>query len=69
MKTILTGVLLAGLFAVTGCSQTTVEQPASTNTNGADKSATTGHDGHMGPGNMSGGQERGPGHMDGNGGR
>ena len=64
MKTILTGAILAGLFAVAGCSQT-VEQPASTNTNGAETPATTGHDGHMGPGNMPGGQENGPGHLDG----
>ncbi len=64
MKTILTGVILAGLFAVAGCSQT-VEQPTSTNTNGADTPATTGHDGQMGPGNMPGGQGNGTEHMDG----
>ena len=34
MKTILTGVIFAGLFAVAGCSQT-AEQPAATGTNGA----------------------------------
>ena len=56
MKTVLTGVILAGLFAVAGCSQTTVEQPA-----------TTGHNGNMGPGHMSGGQEHGPSHQDGHG--
>jgi hypothetical protein len=63
MKTFLTGAILAGLFAVAGCSQT-VEQPASTNTNGADTPATTGYDGHTGPGNMSGGQQHGPGHVE-----
>jgi len=66
MKKILTGMILAGLFAVAGCSQT-VEQPASRNTNGADTPATTGHDGHMGPGNMPGGQDHGTGHTDGHG--
>jgi len=65
MKTILTGVILAGLFAVAGCSQTTVEQPASTGSNGAETPATTGHNGNMGPGHMPGGQEHGPGHQDG----
>jgi hypothetical protein len=63
MKTFLTGVILAGLFAVAGCSQT-VEQPTSTNTNGAETPANTGHDGHTGPGNMSGGQQHGPGHVE-----
>lgn len=66
MKTILTGVILAGLLAVAGCSQT-VEQPAATGSNGADTPATTGHNGNMGPGHMSGGQDHGPGHMDGRG--
>ena len=66
MKTILTGVILAGVFAVAGCSQT-VEQPAATGSNGADTPATTGHNGNMGPGHMSGGQEHGPGHQDGGG--
>ena len=64
MKTILTAVILAGLFAMAGCSQTAVEQPASTGTNGAETPATTGHNGNMGPGHMSGGQEHGPGHQD-----
>lgn len=63
MKTILTGVILVGLLAVAGCSQT-VEQPAVT---GSDTPATTGHNGNMGPGHMSGGQEHGPGHQDGRG--
>jgi hypothetical protein len=67
MKTILTGVILAGLLAAAGCSRTTVEQPPSTGSNGADTSATTGHNSNMGPGNMSGGQEHGPGHQDGDG--
>ena len=66
MKTILTGVILAGLLAVAGCSQS-VEQPAATGSNGADTPATTGHNGNMGPGHMSGGQEHGPGHMGGRG--
>jgi hypothetical protein len=66
MKTILTGVILAGLLAVAGCSQS-VEQPAATGSNGADTPATTGHNGNMGPGHMSGGQEHGPGHQDGHG--
>ena len=66
MKTILTGVILAGLLAVAGCSQT-VEQPAATGSNGADTPATTGHNGNMGPGHMPGGQEHGPGHQDGGG--
>jgi len=66
MKTILTGVILAGLFAVAGCSQTTVEQPASTGSNGAETPTTTGHNGGgMGPGHIPGGQEHGPGHQDG----
>lgn len=56
MKTILIGVILAGLFAVAGCSQT-AEQPAATGHNGGD----------MGPGNMPGGQEHGPGHEGGRG--
>jgi hypothetical protein len=68
MKTILAGVILAGLLAVAGCSQT-VEQPAATGSNGADTPATTGHNGNMGPGHMSGGQEHGPGHQDGRGDR
>ncbi len=55
METIPTGVILAGLLAVAGCSQS-VEQPA-----------TTGHDGNMGPGHMSGDQEHVPGHMSGRG--
>jgi hypothetical protein len=66
MRTILTGVILAGLFAVAGCSQI-VEQPATTNTNGADTPATTEHDDHMGPGHMHGTQGHGPVHMDGRG--
>ncbi|MDZ4851583.1 MAG: hypothetical protein SGI77_20025 [Pirellulaceae bacterium] len=66
MKTILTAVIVTGVFAVAGCSQT-VQQPASTNTNGAGTSATTGHDGHMGTRNMTGGQEHGTGHMGGRG--
>lgn len=62
MKTILTGVILAGLFAVAGCSQT-AEQPAATGTNGAENQAATGHNtSDMGPGHMPGGQEHGPGH-------
>ena len=64
MKTILTGVILAGLLAVAGCFQT-VEQPAATGSNGAATPATTGHNGNMGPGHISGGQEHGPGHQDG----
>ena len=69
MKTILTGVILAGLFGVAGCSQS-VEQPTSTGSNGADRPATTGHNGNMGPGHMPGGREHGehgPGHQDGRG--
>jgi hypothetical protein len=65
MKTILTGAILAVLFAVAGCSQT-VEQPSPTSTNGAETPGTTGYGGHMGSGNMPGGQENGTGHMDGN---
>ena len=62
MKTILTGIILAGLFAVTGCSQT-AQQPAATGTNGAQNQAATGHNGgDMGPGHMPGGQAHGPGH-------
>jgi len=68
MKTILTAVILAGLFAVAGCSQTTVEQPTATGSNGAETPATTGHnDGEMGPGHMPGGRQHGPGHQDGRG--
>ena len=55
MKTILTGVILAGLFAVAGCSQTGAETPTTTGHNG----------GGMGPGHIPGGQEHGPGHQDG----
>ena len=62
MKTILTGVIFAGLFAVAGCSQT-AEQPAATGPNGAENDATTGYNGgDMGPGHMADGQEHGPGH-------
>ena len=60
MTTILTGVILAGLFAVVGCDQSAekpAEKPAATNTNGGDDR----------PGHMPGGQEHGPGHQDGRG--
>ena len=59
-KTILIGVVLAGLFATVGCDQSAeqpAEKPAATNTNGND---------HR-PGHMPGGQEHGPGHQDGQG--
>lgn len=41
MKTILTGVMFAGLFGLTGCSQT-AEQPASAGPNGGDLVAIKG---------------------------
>jgi len=69
MKTILTGVILAGLFAVAGCSQT-AEKPGVTGSNDAEQSDATGpNDGDMGPGHMPGGQEHGPGHQGGREGR
>lgn len=68
MKTILTGVILAGLFAVAGCIQT-VEEPAATGRNGAERPATGPNGGDMGPGHMPGGQEHGPGHQGGREGR
>lgn len=58
MKAILTGVILAGLFAAVGCSQTS-DKPAPTGPNGGD----------TGPGHMSGGQQHGPGHQGGRGDR
>ncbi len=68
MKTILVAVILAGLFAVAGCSETTVEQPTPTGSNGATTPATTGHnDGDLGPGHMPTGQGHGPGHQGGQG--
>lgn len=66
MKPILTSVIITGLLAVAGCSQT-VEQPTATDSNGADTPATTGHNGNMGPGHTPGGQEHGAGHQDGGG--
>ena len=58
IKAILIGVILAGLFAVAGCSET-AEKPAPTNPTRSDH----------GPGHMPGGQEHGPGHTDGRGNR
>lgn len=58
MKAILTGVILAGLFAAVGCSQTS-DKPAPTGPSG----------GNTGPGHMSTGPQHGAGHQSGRGDR
>ena len=55
MKTIFTGVILAGLFAVAGCTQTAEKPPPTVPTNGGDR----------GSGHMPDGQQHGPGHKGG----